>query len=62
MRNYLKYFDVKEEDERNVNGTLILQTLLISIFDFGVVLENHMAYYSGLIFKLTIPAASDDNY
>jgi hypothetical protein len=54
MRNYLKYFDVKEEDERNVNGTLI--------FDFGVVLENHMAYYSGLIFKLTIPAASDDNY
>lgn len=46
MRNYLKYFGVDEEDHTGQNGTLV--------FDFGLVLENQFAFYSGLIFKVVV--------
>jgi hypothetical protein len=44
IRNYLKYLGVLEEDSNGANGTLT--------FDFGLVLENQLSYYAGLIFKL----------
>ena len=53
MRNYLKYFGVAEEDDNGGSGTMV--------FDFGLVLENQFAYYSGLVFKLTVSNSQPDH-
>ena len=50
IRNYLKYLGVQEEDSTGANGSLL--------FDFGLVLENQLSYYAGLIFKLVTSTSS----
>lgn len=51
MRNYLKYFGVLEEESEGSTGSLS--------FDFGLVLENQLEYYSGLFFKLLVNNTSE---
>ena len=50
IRNYLKYFGVYEEDPSGQTGSIV--------FDFGLVLENQLSYYAGLIFKLVANIAT----
>jgi hypothetical protein len=50
LRNYLKYLGVLEEDEIQGIGNLT--------FDFGLVLENQAAYYSGMFFKLVVTSTT----
>jgi len=44
IRNYLKYLGVCEEDPSGNSGSLV--------FDFGLVLDKQLNFYSGLFFKL----------
>lgn len=50
---YLGYFGIQEEDTMMQQGVVV--------FDFGLVLENQLAYYSGLFFKVVVSSSQNED-
>ncbi|CDW86336.1 eukaryotic translation initiation factor 2alpha kinase [Stylonychia lemnae] len=55
LRNYLKYFGILEDDQQAANHSSGGGVTGVLIFDFSMILENYLNYYSGLIFRLVVP-------
>ena len=60
LRNYLKYFGILEDDQSHMNHNSGGQSNGVIIFDFSMILENYLNYYSGLIFRLVVPLSQSE--
>eukprot|EP00347_Sterkiella_histriomuscorum_P020704 403336798 len=49
LRNYLKYYEIFEDEGSQGNSSGVLQ------FDLGLFLQSNLMYHSGMIFRLVVP-------